>query len=320
MSFNPLNLIEVAVLAFGVTLFIIPYIRRRLIEKNYISPDYYKRGNPMKPTYGGIVILVGVMASLILAQFYVESGEMIRIMVLYFIAFNFAILGLVDDLLDIPRPIKFFLPLFIAMPIALLNIDPILNFGSITFKLNFVYPFIISPIYVMVVANLVNMHSGYNGLAGGLTTILLGAITIKAYLQHGEQSLFYVAPILGALLAFMIYNLYPTQLFMGNIGSMLLGSITGALIVALNMEYFGFIILIPHTINFLLFVYWKVFKKPWAKYGTIDEQGHLKVPNNLTLKWVAPYYYKMTELQATLISYGYTILFCIIGLFATLKA
>ena len=319
MPFNPIQLIEVFAIAFGVTVFVTPYIRRRLIEKNFVAPDYYKRGNPMKPTFGGIVILVGVMASLIIAQFYVESGEMIRIMVLYFIAFNFAILGLVDDLLDIPRPIKFFLPFFIAMPIALLNIDPILNFGPINFKLYFIYPFIISPIYVMVVANLINMHSGFNGLAGGLTTILVGAITIKAYVQYGEQTLFYILPILGALAAFMLYNFHPTKLFMGNIGSMLMGSIVGALIIALNMEYFGFIIMIPHTINFLLFVYWKVFDKPWVKYGTIDEEGILKVPNNLTLKWLAPYYYKMTELQATVICYGYTILFCIIGLLATIK-
>jgi UDP-N-acetylglucosamine--dolichyl-phosphate N-acetylglucosaminephosphotransferase len=239
---------------------------------------------------------------------------MTTLLTLYFIAFNFAIFGLVDDLLDIGRPIKFFIPVFIALPIALLSIDPVLNFGPLSFKLKFLYPFVLSPLYVMVVANLVNMHSGFNGLSSGLSTILLIAIGFKAYLIYGDQPLYYIAPLFGALLGFIVYDIQPSKLFMGNVGSMLIGSAIGALIVSLNIEYFGFIILIPHTINFLLFLYWKVFNKPWVKYGSInDDSKTIKVPNALTLKWVAPYYYKMTELQATLLCYGYTILFCIIG-------
>lgn len=317
MTFQPLHLIEIAGLAFISTLFITPYLMERLINKKYVVRDYYKIGKPLKPTYGGIAMLVGVLASLILAQLFLESELMIRVLILYFIVFSFAILGFVDDLLDIGRPAKFFLPFFMALPIALLNIDPILDFGPITFKLKFIYPFIISPIYVMVVANLINMHSGYNGLSGGLATILAIAISIKAYLIQGEQSLVFIAPIMGALLGFMVYNFYPTKIFQGNVGSMLIGSALGALIITLNMEYFGFIIFIPHTINFILFVYWKVFNKPWVKFGSIDKSGILKVPNNLTLKWLAPYYYKMTEFQATILCYGYTIVFCILGFLLT---
>lgn len=317
MTLQPLNLVEIFSLAFFSSLVITPYLMIRLIEKRYIVPDHYKKGNPMKPTYGGIVILVGVMTSLIHAQFVVEQAEMVKILILYFISFNYAIFGFIDDLLDIGRPVKFFIPFFIALPIALLNIDPLLNFGPITFKLNFIYPFILSPIYVMVASNLINMHSGYNGLAGGLSAILLTAIALKAHAMHGDFSLVYVAPILGSLLGFMAYNFYPSKIFLGNIGSLFLGATIGALIVLLNMEYFGFIILIPHTINFLLFVYWKVFDKPWVKFGSPNEDGTLKVPNILTLKWIAPYYYRMTEFQATLICYGYTILFCVIGFFIT---
>lgn len=317
MASNTVPFIEVFAVAFTTTLFITPAIIARLLEKKYVAPDVYKKEKPNKPTLGGIVILVGVMSSLILALLLIESDMLSEIMVLYFISFNFAIFGLIDDLLDIPRPVKFFLPFFIAMPIAILNIDPLLNFGPLEFKLLYIYPFIISPLYVGVVANLINMHSGYNGLSGGLTTILLLAVATKAYLVYGEEKLVYLAPILGAILGFMVYNFYPTKLFMGNIGSMLIGSVLGSLIIALNMEYFGFIILIPHTFNFFQFVYWKVFDRPWVKFGGIRADGTLKVPNRLTLKWIAPYYYKMTEFQATLVSYGYTIIFIAIGFAVT---
>jgi len=317
MPVAQLPLIQVSGVAFLSVLVLTPYIMRRLIDKNYLVPDYYKKGKPVKPTYGGITVLVGILASIIVAQFFLESAQMVQMLMVYFIIFNFAIFGLVDDLLDIERPSKFFIPFIIALPIALLNIDPVINFGPITFKLNFIYPFIISPIYVSVVANLINMHSGFNGLSGGLSTSRLTAIILKSYTLYGETHLLAMMPIYGALFAFMIYNLHPTKLFMGNVGSMLIGSAIGTFVIAFNMEYFGVIILIPHIINFLLFAYWKAFNKPWVKYGSVNDDGTISVPNYLTLKWVAPYFRRMTEFQATLISYGYTILFCIIGFLVT---
>jgi UDP-N-acetylglucosamine--dolichyl-phosphate N-acetylglucosaminephosphotransferase len=73
--------------------------------------------------------------------------------------------------------------------------------------------------------------------------------------------------------------------------------------------------LIPHTVNFLLYVYWRLRPKqyPIAKFGKIREDGTLDVPNPLTLKWVLPYYFPMTERQGANVMYALTGIFCIIG-------
>jgi UDP-N-acetylglucosamine--dolichyl-phosphate N-acetylglucosaminephosphotransferase len=77
----------------------------------------------------------------------------------------------------------------------------------------------------------------------------------------------------------------------------------------------GFIMLIPHTLNFLLYVYWRVKKYPAVKFGRIRDDGTLEVPNPLTLKWVLPYYFRVSEKQAGYTMFALTGLFCLAGFF-----
>ena len=81
--------------------------------------------------------------------------------------------------------------------------------------------------------------------------------------------------------------------------------------------------LLPHTVNFLMYAYWRVMHElhpeagRWqlAKFGHVREDGTLEVPNPLTLKWVLPYHFRMTERQAVLAMYALTLPFCVLGLF-----
>ena len=75
--------------------------------------------------------------------------------------------------------------------------------------------------------------------------------------------------------------------------------------------------LIPHIANFLLYVYWRLNNKryPTQKFGSTGDDGNLIVPNPLTLKWVLPYYVKMTERAATNAMFAVTAVFCMIGFF-----
>jgi UDP-N-acetylglucosamine--dolichyl-phosphate N-acetylglucosaminephosphotransferase len=161
------------------------------------------------------------------------------------------------------------------------------------------------------------MHSGYNGLASGLTLILMCFVELKVFLTVGAEgidALIYIMPMLGALAGFFVFEKYPSRIFLGNCGSMLLGAILGSLLVFNNLEVFGVIIMIPHIVNFLMYVVWRIKKVGEVKFGRIRADGTLEVPNNLTLKWVPPYYYRMTEQRATFIMFGLTTLFGVIGL------
>ena len=178
----------------------------------------------------------------------------------------------------------------------------------------------------MVVSNLINMHSGYNGLQSGLSIILVFTLLIKSWIDNSIDSVFPAFSFLGAMLALWFFNKYPARVFEGNIGSLLFGSVIGCIIVIQEYWWFGFFILIPHTFNFLLWCTWLLFIKFYPesylekegkhqKFGSVDEKGIILVPNCLTLKWIPNYYFRLTENQTTYTMYFCTILFCMFGVF-----
>lgn len=62
-----------------------------------------------------------------------------------------------------------------------------------------------------------------------------------------------------------------------------------------------------------MYVYWKIRKIGEIKFGRLRDDGTIEVPNPWTLKWLFPYYFRLTEHQAMWIMYLITTLFCIIG-------
>mgnify|MGYP001222363321 CR=1 FL=1 len=59
----------------------------------------------------------------------------------------------------------------------------------------------------------------------------------------------HLGAFLGSMSVFFMFNRYPSKAFEGNIGSMFFGSIIGCVIVVQKFWWFGFFILIPHTIK-----------------------------------------------------------------------
>jgi len=312
---DPVLLIQIPLVSFAITFLIMPQLIRKLTESGHLVEDKYKKHKTMVPTMGGIAIILGVLGSLVLTEFFVENVS--SLLIFYFVVFNFGIFGLLDDLVNLRRGIKLVIPFFIALPIGLLNTDTTLDLLFMSIQVRSWYPYIIAPLYVMVVANLVNMHSGFNGLSGGTSTILLSAVALKAYIVYGANSLYFVFPVLGALLAFMNYNFYPSRIFLGDVGSLSVGAAIGGLIIMNNMEMFGLIILMPHIADFLLFVYAMSTGKKFKKYGTLRPDGTIKPPYPYKLKFLLPYYYRMNELTATIVLYSITGFCCLIALLIT---
>jgi UDP-N-acetylglucosamine--dolichyl-phosphate N-acetylglucosaminephosphotransferase len=168
-----------------------------------------------------------------------------------------------------------------------------------------------------VVANLVNMHSGFNGLAPGLSFLVLATLVLKAYFFGDIFDALFILCLTGAVLAYFWFEKYPSRIFWGNVGALSVGAAIGCMIVTQGFIVSGFIMLIPHTVNFLLYVYWRLrsAKYPAAKYGSQREDGTVEVPNPLTLKWVLPYYGKVSEQKATYAMFSLTAVFCAIGFY-----
>lgn len=308
-------------IALITTLFLTKKFIHRFHEGGYVVKDMYKPEHPNIPTMGGLAIIGGLMVSLIAAEVLIRNVDFLeKLLVFYFVIFVYGMFGLLDDLIKVKsRFKKVYLLYFLALPIALLNIDTTIDIADIHIPLGWAYSFILAPLYVMVVANMINMHAGFNGLSGGLTWILLLFTGIKAYMKYDGDTLLYLAPILGALTAFMWYNKYPSRIFLGNSGTLLIGAATGGLIILYNLEFFGIIILIPHIINFLMWIRWLQLAKthPHIKFAEIQPDGTIKPPNKLTMKYYITSIFKVKEQTAVNILYGVTVLFCILGVVVT---
>lgn len=277
-----------------------------------VVKDYYKTGEKMVPTGGGIAILLIAMLSLSLTSL-IFNFNPTNYVILIVIAL-FGLFGILDDMIDIGRTSKLLLMYYCSYPLIQYATHTTVVFpvvGSV--ELGIVYLQFIVPTFVMVSANLVNMHSGYNGMASGLSFIVLISLIIKSLLVNDVDNILSILCITGAILGFYLYERYPSRIFWGNVGSLTAGSAIGSLIVIQGFLVSGFIMLIPHTVNFLLYVYWRVRKYPSTKFGRIRADGTLEAPNPLTLKWMLPYYRNVTEKQATRAMFVLTGIFCFIG-------
>lgn len=290
-----------------------PYFIRKLTLSGIVVKDYYKKELTMVPDRGGIAILLIAMLFLSLNSLFFKFTPT-NYVALIVIAL-FGIFGILDDMIDIGRLSKLLLMYYCSYPLLQYTTNTVINFpGFEQFEFGIIYLQFIIPTYVLVASNLVNMHSGYNGLASGLSVIILGSLIIKSILIDDFDNIISIVSITGALVGYYLYDRYPSRIFWGNIGSLTIGATIGTMIVIQGFIVSGFVMLIPHTFNFLMYVYWRLRKYPSAKFGRDRGDGVLEVPNPLTLKWILPYYFKVTEKQATYAMYLLTAVFCAIGI------
>jgi len=89
---------------------------------------------------------------------------------------------------------------------------------------------LIIPLFVLVVvatANAVNISDGLDGLAGGLVSTSFGVYAIIAALEGRFGVAGFCLTIVGALLSYTWFNIFPARFFMGDIGSFALGTALG---------------------------------------------------------------------------------------------
>ncbi len=300
-------------LPFFIILVTTPYLIRKLTIRGLVVKDYYKKGNKMVPTGGGIAIMLAVLFSMsineIFYRFDATNYVMLNVILL------FGLFGILDDMIDIGRPAKLVLMYYCSYPLMQYATHSQILFpllGNVEFGI--FYGQLIVPTFVLVASNLVNMHSGFNGLSSGLSVIVLISLIIKSVMTGSIDTIIAIIAMAGATLGFYLFERYPARIFWGNVGSLTVGASLGVMIVMQGFIVSGFIMLIPHTINFLMYVYWRVKKYPQVKFGRTRDDGTLEVPNNLTLKWVLPYYFRVTEKQSTYAMFAVTAVFCVIGI------
>jgi phospho-N-acetylmuramoyl-pentapeptide-transferase len=100
---------------------------------------------------------------------------------------------------------------------------------------------LIIPLFILVVFSTgvaVNMSDGLDGLAGGLSAIAFGAYAIIAIIEKKYGIAGFCMTVVGALLSYTWFNIYPARFFMGDVGSFALGTALGVVAMLTDTVFF----------------------------------------------------------------------------------
>ena len=210
-------------ISFFVTLTLMPAIIRVFRSIGLLDkPDKRKIHSVSTPSLGGIAIFSGILIALI---FSISIADMAYEK--YFLAGTVLIflLGVRDDLSSLMAYHKLIIQIFSAFLVVYLGGVKIEGFNGLFGVSNFPWFFdeIFSVFVIVVMTNAFNLIDGIDGLAGSIALIISAFLGWAAFQSGNYTDANFAFAISGASLAFLLYNWYPSKVFMGDTGSMVFG-------------------------------------------------------------------------------------------------
>lgn len=210
------------IVAFGVTAPLVP-LSGRLARRigMIVVPRSDRLSSRIVPTLGGLPIAVGIIIGLFVQPHWTADYLGLLVGIGAMVA-----LGLADDLRSVPPPLRLIVEAVVgaAFTFAVTGaLDPSLRLAAVG----------LAAVAVPVAVNATNIVDNADGLAASLslaTAITLAGVAVASGLVSTSLPLSLV--IAGACLAFLLFNLPPARIFMGDTGSLMLGfALAGASIL-----------------------------------------------------------------------------------------
>lgn len=246
----------------------------------YLSDRHSEKKNT--PTMGGLIFIIATLFTIFTLLFLKKLDLSYNLMIVILTFIGYAFIGFLDDYLIIKRhnnnglseTQKLLLQVGIATIFfylfLLANNEPLLWIHSLGIKLDIGWYYGLFILLVLIASsNAVNLTDGLDGLAGGLSFIsffTFGIITASTGWLEGyiEISMFCFS-LAGALLGFLVFNVNPAKVFMGDTGSLALGATLAAIAILTRHELLLIVIGIVFVLETLSCViqryYYKLTKK-----------------------------------------------------------
>ena len=248
--------IIVAIIVSAIAFFSIyaftPVLIKFLEKRNLTVKDANKKGDVMIPRPGGISILIGIVASEITLYFFFPISEVLAIIIVSILGFS---VGIIDDRKVMGGWFKPVALAFCATPIFLLgaydsNLDFPL-FGSV--KIPSLYLALIV-FMIPITGNTLNSIDVLNGIVSGFTAIASFSLAISLFILQNYEIGIACLCLAFASLAFYKYHKFPSRIFPGDSGSVMLGATYGAIAIVGQVEVIAAVAILPAVINSFLFL------------------------------------------------------------------
>ena len=219
------------VLAFLIAFFATPFAKRIAFKVGAIAKPR-KRDMHTKPIprMGGIAIFAGFMITFLMVVWYLPIVNLKQVIGIFLGCGIIFLLGVFDDIYELPAKPKFLIQILAATIVALCDIR--IDFFTIPFigdSEQYIH-FLAIPatvIWIVAITNAVNLIDGLDGLAAGVSSIAsLCLMVLSIYAGYPPGALL-TATLAGACMGFLPYNFNPASIFMGDTGSTFLGFTLG---------------------------------------------------------------------------------------------
>jgi UDP-GlcNAc:undecaprenyl-phosphate GlcNAc-1-phosphate transferase len=235
---------------FFVVTLLMPFAIRAAHRMGIVDcPDYRKVHSDPIPRIGGMVIALSV-----LVVFYLISTSCLFLNVFVISGSIILIAGLIDDCICLNYRYKFIAQIaasffyVIASGMRIPFLSSLFGFNG---PISIYADIIVTSIFIIGTINIINLSDGLDALASGLAIISFIVIAYVAYDSKQSNILGIAILMIGSILAFMRFNVFPAKIFMGDTGSQFIGFVLGSSIVLLSYEK-NFTILNVGVIPYLL--------------------------------------------------------------------
>jgi phospho-N-acetylmuramoyl-pentapeptide-transferase len=246
-----ISILSAFVLALAAGPIFIPLLRRLKFGQNVRSdgPQSHlkKTGTP---AMGGLIFL---LVTVIVCLVFSKDKDMILVLTSTLL---FGLIGFADDYIKIVKKRslglrawqKIAAQLLVALFLTIVTSG--VNQVGTTILIPFTGKFLdlgmmYMPIIIFIIigtVNSVNLTDGLDGLAGGVTVVVMAFFSVVALVSKNEGILVFTGALIGALLGFLRFNSHPAQVFMGDTGSLALGGAVASLAVITRLPIFLLII------------------------------------------------------------------------------
>ncbi len=323
MKLETISLIITFIVSIILGIIIIPILRKLKvgqIERDDGPKSHFKKQGT--PTMGGIIIIIAMLLVAIgICIYFTINGQITiahKILPVLLLTLGFGMIGFIDDFKKLVlkntkglKPSYKMLGLLIISVAYVIYLIYVLKIGTQTY-IPIWKQYIDLPIYLYIpfailvilgTTNAVNLTDGIDGLASSVSAIILTCLTVIGIMFGQPEISVFGSIVIGAVLGFLMFNLHPAKVFMGDTGSLLLGGVISAIALYLKMPLLLLLIaIIPviETISVIIqVVYFKKTGKRVFKMTPIHHHFELS-------GW--------TENKVVVIFSVITLIVCVIGL------
>ena len=241
----------VSAASFLSILLLTPKVIKLLIAKGSVVQDYHKPERPNIPRPAGPILIIGIAVADIILFLLTRNIQVLAILLTTIIAF---IVGLIDDKKVMPGWYKPVALIPAAIPLIVLGAHGThlnLIFGEVSIPILYI-PLIL--IIIPVAGNTINSIDVLNGVAS--EAVIVAMIPLLVSIAVFGNNVVFIAglPLFFGMIAFYKYHRFPSKIFPGDSGTLLIGAMYGALAIAGRSEIIGVIALLPSVMNSFLFL------------------------------------------------------------------